>query len=46
MIEIRADYPKACFCIPGAMIECGGKGASRPFRAVFGVLTGWDASGG
>ena len=29
-----------------AMIECGGKGASRPFRAVFAVLTGWDASGG
>ena len=28
------------------MIEYGGKGASRPFRAVFGVLTGWDASGG
>jgi len=33
-------------CAFPAMIECGGKGASRPFRAVFAVLTGWDASGG
>ncbi len=29
-----------------AWIECGGTAANRPFRAVFNVLTGWDARGG
>jgi hypothetical protein len=44
MIEIMAI--ESLFPPLQAMIECGGKGASRPFRAVFAVLTGRDASGG
>jgi len=46
MIGIMARLSKTGFRLFRAMIECGGKGASRPFRAVFAVLTGWDASGG
>lgn len=46
MIEIMARLSENRSPPFRAVIECGEKGASRPFRAVFAVLTGWDASGG
>src|SRR5258708_32676703 len=41
-----AGLSKACFDLPGPGSSAAGRGQAGPFRAVFGVLTGWDASGG
>jgi hypothetical protein len=46
MIEIIGQVSGNRFPSVRTRIECGGTAASRPFRAVFAVLTGWDVSGG
>src|SRR4029079_17925627 len=46
MIEIMARLLKSGLRGPRSMVGWGGRGASRPFRAVFNVLTGGDVSGG